>query len=298
MPITYATVLIGTFANAGIPPFAGFFSKDSIVEALAATHVPGHTFAYVLALAGVFVSALYSFRLLFYAFHGKERFESAGHHDDAHAAHGAAHAGSAVEEPGHEEMHGKPHESPWVVTLPLVLLAIPSVVIGGLTIGPMLYGDWFGTLDRAHRDHGRDGARVPRRWPMVIHSLASHPALAGPRRARHRVLPLHRAPRPARGRSRRRPASSPRSSSASTTSTISTTGSSRAARAAWARGSGLWGDKTVIDGIMVNGTARLIGWVASVARRMQTGFIYHYAFTMIFGVFALLSFFWVYLRKL
>src|SRR6185436_10441776 len=115
MPITYFTVLIGALANAGIPPFAGFFSKETIVEAAHLSTTPGHMFAYVLAVAGVFVSGLYSFRLVFFAFHGKERFET---HDDGH---------------GHG---GVPHESPWVVTLPLILLAIPSIFIGGLTIGP------------------------------------------------------------------------------------------------------------------------------------------------------------------
>src|SRR5258706_2973222 len=115
MPITWLTVVIGAFANAGIPPFAGFFSKDSIIEALHASHTPGHIFAYVLALGGIFVSGLYSFRLGFFAFHGKERFDT----------------------------HHPPHESPWVVWVPLVLLAIPSIAIGWLTLGPMLYGGWF-----------------------------------------------------------------------------------------------------------------------------------------------------------
>ena len=296
MPITYATVLVGCFANAGIPPFAGFFSKDSIVEALAATHTPGHMVAYVLALAGVFVSALYSFRLLFYAFHGEERFEAGHHHADAHAAEDS-HRGHGAEEPHHEEMHGKPHESPWVVTLPLVLLAIPSVVIGGLAIGPMLYGDWFGgsiastqTMEEMAREfHGA--------WPMMLDSLASVPlwlALAG--LATAYFLYIVRPDLPAVIKKK-----------AGFLATILENkyylddfndwffagGARRLGAGLW-----LWGDKTVIDGIMVNGTARLIGWFASVARRMQTGFIYHYAFTMIFGVFALLSFFWVYLRKL
>src|SRR5678816_2858947 len=115
MPITYWTVLIGAIANAGIPPFSGFFSKDSIVEALHASTTPGHTFAYVLALGGVFVSALYSFRLVFFAFHGKERFDE--------PIPGAA---QAHEEPGHDEHHhhGPPHESPKVVTVPLILSLI------------------------------------------------------------------------------------------------------------------------------------------------------------------------------
>ena len=150
MPITYWTVLIGAIANAGLPPFSGFFSKDSIVEALSLSHTPGAHFAWLLALGGIFVSGLYSFRLVFFAFHGEERFGKAEH--GVHGGHGGESVQDAihkpetartVEEPGHEAMHGPPHETPAVVTVPLILLAIPSVFIGALTIGPMLYGGWF-----------------------------------------------------------------------------------------------------------------------------------------------------------
>jgi NADH-quinone oxidoreductase subunit L len=314
MPITYATVLIGSLANAGIPPFAGFFSKDSIVEALAASHTWGHTFAYLLALAGVFVSALYSFRLVFYAFHGAERFES-GHGDHGeHGGHGETPANEdvyrgevveghgaekkvhAAEEPHHEPMHGKPHESPWVVTVPLVLLAIPSIFIGAMTIRPMLFGDWFAgsivpteTMEEMGREfHGW--------WPMVLHSVASLPlwlALAG-----IAITYWLYIVKPGSAAAVKR--------KAGFLATILENkyylddfndwffagGMRKLGSGLW-----MWGDKTVIDGIMVNGTARLIGWFASVARRLQTGYIYHYAFTMIFGVFALLSFFWLYLRN-
>src|SRR6185503_1098857 len=133
MPITYWTVLIGALANAGIPPFSGFFSKDTIIEALHASHTPGHEIAYWLAMAGVFVSAVYSFRLVFFAFHGEYRGAHHGDHGDHEEKH---------DDHGH---HGDPHESPAVVTIPLVLLAIPSLLIGGLTIGSMVYGDWFGS---------------------------------------------------------------------------------------------------------------------------------------------------------
>jgi NADH-quinone oxidoreductase subunit L len=288
MPITYATMLIGALANAGIPPFAGFFSKDSIIEALAISHVPGHTFAYVLALGAVFVGALYSFRLMFYAFHGAERFEA------GHAGAGAAHG---IEEPQHEAMHGKPHESPWVITVPLVLLAIPSVLIGAMAIGPMLYGGWFegsiaptATMEEMAREfHG---------WlPMALHAFASLPlwlALAGVATAWYFYIARPDLPAVVKAK-------------AGFLATVLdhkyyldefndwffAGGARRLGNGLW-----LWGDKTLIDGIMVNGTARLIGWFAGVARRVQTGYIYHYAFTMIFGVFALLSFFWVYLRKL
>src|SRR4051812_48233431 len=175
MPITYLTVLIGAFANAGIPPFAGFFSKESIVEALHLSHTPGASFAYVLALAGVFVSGLYSFRLVFFAFHGKERFGHDEHHGHGDVKPGEA-SSHAAEEPGHgEHHHGPPHESPWVVTLPLILLAIPSLAIGWLTIGPMLYGGWFegaivstATMEEIQKEfHGAGG--------MVMHALTTLP---------------------------------------------------------------------------------------------------------------------------
>lgn len=301
MPITYATVLFGALANAGIPPFAGFFSKDSIVEALAISHTPGHAFAYALALGGIFVSALYSFRLVFFAFHGAERFELHAHDEHADPAHGVG-AGvekkeHAAEEPHHEPMHGKPHETPWVVTVPLILLAIPSLFIGAMTIRPMLYGGWFEgsimkteTMEEMAREfHGW--------WPMVLHSFASVPlwlALAGLATAYFLYIVRPDLPAVIKAKSGILATILERKYGFDEFNDWFFAGGLRRL------GTGLWtwGDKTVIDGIMVNGTARLIGWFAGVARRMQTGFIYHYAFTMIFGVFALLSFFWVYLRKL
>jgi NADH-quinone oxidoreductase subunit L len=285
MPITYATVLIGALANAGIPPFAGFFSKDSIVEALHASTTPGAHFAWILALAGIFVSGLYSFRLVFFAFHGKERFlDHHGH--DTHAP----------EEPHHEEMHGPPHESPWVVTLPLVLLAIPSVFIGAMTIEPMLYGGWFeGAIARsetmeemAKEFHGW--------WPMVLHAFTSLPlylALAGVATAWYFFI--HKPDMAAVAR---------RKFGAIVevldhkyyfdefNDWFFAGGARKFGTGLWT-----WGDKTLIDGIMVNGTAHLIGWFAGRARLMQTGYIYTYAFTMIFSVVALLAFFWAFLGK-
>jgi len=277
LPITYWTVLLGAISNAGIPPFSGFFSKDSILEALAVSHTPGHAFAYALGLAAVFVGGLYSFRLVFYAFHGKERFES---HAD--------HANHAPEEPGHEEMHGKPHESPWVVTVPLILLAIPSVLVGAITIGPMLYGDWFGAAiaKTATMEHLAGEYHGP--LAMVLHAFTSLPfwlSIAGVATAWY--LYIARPDLPAVVKAR-----------AGVVATILERkygfddfndwffagGMRRIGTAFWT-----WGDKTIIDGIMVNGTARLIGWFAGFARRVQTGYIYHYAFTMIFGVFLLLT---------
>src|SRR6476620_2289276 len=135
MPITWITSLIGSLALIGTPLFAGFYSKDSIIEAVHLSHLPGAGFAYFAVMAGVFVTAFYSFRMYFLVFHGKERFDEApAHEHDAHDEPDPHH---------HAEEHHVPHESPWVVTAPLILLAIPSVVIGFMTIGPMLYGDFF-----------------------------------------------------------------------------------------------------------------------------------------------------------
>ena len=269
MPITYLTVLIGALANAGIPPFAGFFSKDSIVEALLMSHTPGHMFAYVLALGGIFVSGLYSFRLVFFAFHGNERFDA----------------------------HHPPHESPWVVTVPLILLAIPSIFIGALTIGPMLYGDWFegaivktATMEEmASEFHGA--------MAMALHALASlpfwlamggvatawffyikRPDLAGVARRKFGVLVTildHKY------------------GFDDFNDWFFAGGARKLGRGLW-----IWGDKNIIDGVMVNGTARLIGAFAGFARRMQTGYIYTYAFSMILGVAAFLTYFLFYVRNL
>jgi NADH-quinone oxidoreductase subunit L len=286
MPITYFTVLIGALANAGIPPFAGFFSKETIVEAARVSQTPGHMFAYVLAVAGVFVSAVYSFRLVFFAFHGKERFES---HE--HGGHGEGHG-------GHGEHHGdgKPHETPWVVTLPLILLAIPSVFIGAMTIGPMVYGDWFNgaiakgaTMDALAKEfHGWMG--------MIGHAFSTLPfwlAIGGVVLAWFLYIKRPDLPAVIKQKLQPIPAILERKYGFDDFNDwFFAGGARRLGTGLWA-----WGDKTIIDGIMVNGTARLIGWFAGVARRSQTGFVYHYAFTMIAGVFALLTFFALFLNR-
>ena len=296
MPITYLTVLIGAIANAGLPPFSGFFSKETIVEAVHLSKTPGATFAWILAMAGVFVSAVYSFRLVFYAFHGKERFDTAGHahHDDHGKAEEKSHA---PEEPRHEEHHGPPHESPWVVTVPLILLAIPSIFIGAMTAGPMLYGDWFAGSIAWTRTMEALKAEWHGPWAMIAHAFTTLPfylALGG--LALAWFLYIVRPDLPGRIKSSLGviPVILERKYGFDDFNDWFFAGGARRI------GTGLWvwGDKTVIDGIMVNGTARLVGWFAGVARKVQTGFIYHYAFTMIFGVFAMLTFFWLYLRKL
>jgi NADH-quinone oxidoreductase subunit L len=276
MPITYATVLIGAIANAGLPPFSGFFSKESIIEALHLSQTPGAGFAYWLALAGVFVGAFYSFRLVFFAFHGKERFgghDAHGHDAHGHGDHGHGHA---------------PHESPWVVTLPLVLLAIPSVAIGWWAIQPMLFGGWFGqaiapTQTMAEMAKGFHGAGA-----MVLHAFGTLPfwlAVGGAALAGYLYLLRPDLPAVIKAKSGVLATILERKYGFDDFNDWFFAGGARAL------GGGLWkwGDRTFIDGIMVNGTAKLVGWLAGIARRLQSGYVYHYAFTMIIGVFALLT---------
>jgi NADH-quinone oxidoreductase subunit L len=276
LPITYWTMVLAGIANAGIPPFSGFFSKDSILEALAVTHTPGHAFAELLGLAAVFVGGFYTFRLIFFTFHGEERFRHG--HPEVHAK----------EEPHHEEFHGTPHESPKVVTVPLILLAIPSVLIGGLTIGTMVYGDWFGAAiaKSATIEHLAEEYHGP--LAMVLHSVASVSfwlAIAGAALAWFLYIKRPDLPAVIKQKSGVLATILERKYGFDDFNDWFFAGGFRRV------GTGLWtwGDKTIIDGVMVNGTARLIGWFAGVARRVQTGYIYHYAFTMIFGVFLLLT---------
>jgi NADH-quinone oxidoreductase subunit L len=298
LPITYLTVLVGALANAGFPPFAGFFSKDTIIEAIHASDTPGAHIAYVAALLGVFIGALYSFRLVFFAFHGEERFGKEPAHDHDHGAHAdAAHAGDAH---GHDEHHGlapgqKPHESPWVVTLPLILLAIPSVFIGWLTIEPMLYAGYFDGAIKTSATMAELKEEFHGAWPMVIHSLTSlpfwfavagaatawvcyilRPELAG--RIRGKLGFLVRILEDKYGFDR--------------FNDWFFAGGIRAL------GRNLWqfGDVKLIDGFFVNGSANLVGWFSGKVRRIQTGFLYTYAFTMIIGVFGLLTILFLKLR--
>ena len=289
MPITYATMLIGALANAGLPPFAGFFSKDTIIEALHASPLAGSGFAYTLAVAGVLVGGFYSFRLMFYAFHGKERF--ADPHDPAVKACDAERVHHA-QDAHHDDHHhpAKPHESPWVVTLPLVLLAVPSVCAGWI-IGRFIYGDYFGTaiaVSAAHpailllkqEFHGVMG--------MITHGFSSLPfwfALAGAATAY--FLYIIRPDLPAVLRAKW---------GVVVTILMDKYGLDRFndwffAGGARLLGKGLWkgGDVAVIDGVLVNGSARAVGWFSTVIRKLQSGYIYNYAFAMIFGILLLLS---------
>ena len=297
MPITYLTMLIGAFANAGLPPFSGFFSKDTIIEAVHASHVPGAGIAYLATLLGVFVGGFYSFRLVFYAFHGKERF--ADPHDpdvqEVEAERKALHDGHAHdqkdhEDPAHEQAHGHaPHESPAVVWVPLVLLAIPSVCAGWF-IGTVLYGDFFGPSIYFSPEHPVM-AELKEEFhgvvPMMLHGLKSLPfwfALAGLGAAWYLYIAHPALPRVLRHKAR-----------LLVTILMEKYGFDRFndwffAGGARALGTGLWkgGDVAVIDGA-VNGSARVVAWFAGVMRYLQSGFIYHYAFAMIIGILVLLT---------
>ena len=276
MPITYVTMLIGALANAGLPPFAGFFSKDSIIEALHAAQRPGAGLAYALAVAGVFIGALYSFRLVFYAFHGQGRFEAAaaGHgHGEGHGGHG-----------------GAPHESPWVITLPLVLLAIPSI-FAGWTIGTILYGGFFGTAIAVAPEHGWIGElarEFPGGWGMILHAFTTVPfwfAVAGVVTAWYLYIVRPDLPGVIRERLGVVTRVLERKYGFDEFNDWFFAGGARRV------GTGLWkaGDVTVIDGVLVNGSARLVGLIAQIVRRFQTGFIYNYAFTMFIGLLILLT---------
>ena len=282
LPITYLTMFVGALANAGFPPFAGFFSKDSIIEAVHeayAAGVPGALFAYLAALGAVFVGGFYSFRLVFFTFHGKERFETKTH--DAHGHDGHAHD---------EHGHGVPHESPWVVTLPLILLAIPSVCAGWV-IGDFVFGGYFG--DSIFFAEGHEGVKKMAEdfhgvLPMVLHSFSTLPfllALAGAGIAwfiyivRPELPPVLRA-----------------KWGVLVTVLEEKYGFDRFndwffAGGARMVGNVLWkfGDVLLIDGLFVNGTARLVGWGSTVVRKLQSGYIYHYAFAMIIGILLLMS---------
>jgi len=296
MPITYMTMLIGALANAGLPPFAGFFSKDTIIEAIHHATVPGAGFAFMLAVAGVFVGGFYSFRLIFYTFHGKERFADA-HDPDVLAADADARAAGQHTDHAHEDhhddhhgSHGKPHESPWVVTFPLVMLAIPSVCAGWL-IGSFVYGGYFGSSIMVSPEHPAL-AMLAKEFQGVVgmmrHALATQPfwlAVAGAATAW--FLYIVRPGLPAKLR---------RQWGFVVTILMEKYGLDRFndwffAGGSRALGTGLWkgGDVAVIDNVMVNGSARLVGWFAAVIRHVQSGYIYHYAFAMIIGVLLLLT---------
>ncbi|MEJ7930958.1 NADH-quinone oxidoreductase subunit L [Ramlibacter sp. AN1015] len=302
MPITWITSLLGSLALIGTPLFSGFYSKDSIIEAVHFSRLPGAGFAYFAVMAGVFVTAFYSFRMYFLVFHGKERFDQnpdAHHGADAHAAHPAhfsdeepdvSHKDHAVHGHGH---HDRPHESPWVVTVPLLLLAIPSVVIGFFTMGPLLFGDVLKdaiTVDARHP--AMAGLRELWHGPvaMALHALQTPVfwlALAGVVLAWYMYLVNPALPAAIKRRAM------PIYTLLDNKYYLDWINEHILARGARGLGTLLWkgGDEALIDGAAVNGSARLVGMFAAVTRRLQTGYLYHYALGMILGLFVLLTWF-------
>jgi NADH-quinone oxidoreductase subunit L len=287
MPVTWITSLIGSLALIGTPFLSGFYSKDSIIEAAQASTIAGSGFAYFAVLVGVFVTAFYSFRMYFLVFHGAEKWRAVKHdsHHDDHHHHGLM--------PTDE-----PHEPGWVIKLPLILLAIPSVFIGYIAIEPMLYGDFF--KDVIWVDSAAHPAmhELTHHWHsvfhtsagMALHGLMSLPfMLAASGVALAWFFYMKRPDIPAKIQTK--------------FSTINHILENKygfdtfneCVFAAGSRfiGNKLWqiGDVSIIDGAMVNGTANLIGKLSAVVRKLQTGLIYHYAFAMIIGVFLMLTFF-------
>lgn len=286
MPITWVTSLVGSLALIGTPLFSGFYSKDSIIEAVHESHLFGAHFAYYAVLAGVFITAFYSFRMYFLVFHGNERFDQDPHAHEHHDDHGHGH--------GHGHGHDKhPHESPWVVTIPLILLAIPSVVIGFMTIQPMLFGDFFKdsiSVNLATHPAMEELAKLfhgP--LQMALHGLTAAPfwlALSGvalsyymylvnpalPTAIKRIFLPIYTL--------------------LENKYYLDWFNENVLARGARALGGLLWeNDKKVIDGTLVNGSWKIVRVFSGLVRRVQTGYLYHYALSMIVGVFVLMTYF-------
>jgi len=346
LPVTYLVTVIAAAANAALPPFSGFFSKDTIIDAARLSHTPGATYAYLCVLGGAFLTALYSFRLVFFTFHGEERFRRQDEAHDGEPAHGhgtalvahadpggndmtghgptAAHAHAAVADhgpaQGHVGAHGHgdghshgagaafdphadeehhhvdwskqdPKESPLVVTIPLILLAIPAVVAGFL-LGDIVYGGFFGSgvyISPEHPVLAELREEFPGAWGLVMHSVFTIPfwfVIAGIAIPYYLYVirpDLHHVVREKFGVFARILANK---------YGIDDFYQRYFADGAVKLGNGLWkyADQQAIDGVMVNGAARTVGFLARVMRLFQTGYIYQYAFTMIIGVVLLLAF--------
>ncbi len=275
MPITYVVSLLGSLALIGAPFFAGFYSKDMIIEAVRASNLIAAPVIYVMLLMGVFVTAFYSFRMFFLVFHGRPRWADAGHGHDHH---------------GHG---GEPHESPWVVTLPLIALAVPSVLAGHLLIETFLVGDFFNgviVVDPSHPAMATLGAHFKSATALALHSVETWPfwlAVSGVALAAVFYLWLPAVP-----------ASIARQFGwfhrlLEEKYFMDAFNQRVFAGGAHGIGTGLWrrADQGIIDGFFVNGSARLVAVFASILRLGQTGFLYHYAIAMILGVALLLWWF-------
>jgi NADH-quinone oxidoreductase subunit L len=299
MPITWITSLIGSLALIGTPFLSGFYSKDSIIEAAKFSTIPGSSFAYAAVLIGVFVTAFYSFRMYFLVFHGQEKWRAPKHdaHHDNHADH-------SQDDHGHDDHHhglgpnDDPHEPGWVVTLPLIMLAIPSLAIGYIAIEPMLFGNFFKGVIFVDAAAHPAMQELTHHWHTIFHSPAGmglHGLMTLPfALALLGVLTawffyMKRPDIPAKIQSK---------FSAINCILENKYGFDSFNERVFAAGSRLiggklWqiGDVKLIDGGMVNGTANLFGKFSTVFRKLQTGLIYHYAFAMIIGAFLMITFF-------
>jgi NADH-quinone oxidoreductase subunit L len=290
MPITWITMWIGSLALVAIPFTSGFYSKDAIIEAVGLSHRWGAHYAYFCVMAGALVTGLYTFRQMYLTFHGKERFTVLDHHAHGHHdAHGDDH--------GHHEpgvLEHAPKESPWVVTLPLILLAIPSLLVGFFTVGPVLFGNWFGSAIHVNEANnvlaelGQDfhgslamalkGFAQPPFWLVVAAFLITtyiylfNPAMAG--KIKSALKPLWTV-------------LDRKYWIDDVYFAVFARGGVRLGRLFWKAG-----DTAVIDDTMVNGSVSMIHRIAATTRRLQSGYLYHYAFAMILGLILLLGGYW------
>ncbi len=291
--IAWVTSLLGTLALIGTPMFAGFYSKDMIIEAVKYSNLPASGFAYVAVLAGVFVTVFYSFRMYFLVFHGPERWDQVPHDDHGHVA----------KDDHHDDHHAAHHDLPinpgWSMNMPLILLAIPSVVIGFLFIQPILFGDFFKDAIFV------DAAKHPAMTEIAKHfhgavQLAGHAFFTLPFLLMVLGFGLAwwfyiKSPHiPAAIEKKCQPIM------ALLENKYYLDAFNERVLAAGARmlGTGLWkgGDQRLIDGAVVNGSWKLVNWVSRVTRQLQSGYLYHYALSMIVGVVVLLTYF-VWLKK-
>ncbi|WEN13514.1 NADH-quinone oxidoreductase subunit L [Rhodanobacter sp. AS-Z3] len=287
MPITWITMWIGSLALVAIPFTSGFYSKDAIIEAVGESHRWGAHYAYFCVMAGALVTGLYTFRQMYLTFHGKERFTVVEQH-----GHGHDHDDHGHHEPG--VLAHAPKESPWVVTLPLVLLAIPSLLVGFFTVGPVLFGNWFGGaihVNEANNVLAELGQEFHGSLAMALHGFKQlpfwlvvtafvittyiylfNPALAG--RVKSALKPLWTV--------------------LDRKYWVDNLYFAVFARGGVMLGRLFWkaGETAVIDGAMVNGSVSLVHRVAATARRLQSGYLYHYAFAMILGLILLLGGYW------
>ena len=278
MPITWAVSLLGSLALIGAPLFSGFYSKDMIIEAVRASNLVAAPVVYLMLLLGVFVTAFYSFRMFFLVFHGTPRW-----------THGAGHGH------GHDDGHhgGEPHESPWVVTLPLIALAVPSVLLGAITIGPMLFGDVFkGVIhvDAGHPAMATLAAHYHGALALALHSVQTLPfwlALSGVGLSAYFYLMKPSIPQAIQTRFAALHHVMEQKYFMDRFNEVVFAGGARLL------GTQLWKrtDQGLIDGFMVNGSARVVAAVASIMRIGQSGYLYHYAIAMILGVALLLWWF-------